>query len=465
MDDLSENNSASSGLINRDRAIITVAHLALEQFTSELREYRILMETAMKRDGKEPRHLVELGNKIGGKNKQLAREKATKLRDLYQSEIREIFSVQADPDNGSSKQSYPMRKEQLVIDILISNPKLIEKQFEIIKDIEDPRITSYISKYTTFLNKENLPSSILGKALLPSLTRSVEDLLGSLIDLLLILHPKALGGTFNIEEQNKFSLSEMYNYQTREDLKRLAISEQVGRFLKKGLLKWEKILFQNQKIAMKELVEDWGEVVEAFARRNAVVHSNGLVDQGYLAQTKEIKLRDLKIGDFLNCDWVYTCNILNVIEHLGENLVIAFLAKLLPKSTDLVDFSFNFVIKSLKESRWNDVCRIGKLVLDKYPSDHSHYELKVNLWMAQRELGQNWEVLKKEIQEWQPPDELRYRLAKAALLLDETATISALKAYKRQENSLAWNSLIEWPLIINIGDKFSAIKKLLQQKR
>lgn len=128
-----------------------------------------------------------------------------------------------------------------------------------------------------------------------------------------------------------------------------------------------------------------GPPARGFRRSNAVVYAGGVADSAYNACLPE--------------------GVLAAIEDFAAALAVAWLARLVPESDQAVSVADGEVMRALKEQRWRDAKTMAVAALGPLGEGHSHHQLRVNLWMARRELGEDWAKLQKKILGWEPPDD------------------------------------------------------------
>ncbi len=87
-------------------------------------------------------------------------------------------------------------------------------------------------------------------------------------------------------------------------------------------------------------------MLEAFARRNAVVHAGSQVDQKYLTRLPD-GLEKPSLGTPIVCDEKYLIEILDLIGQLGTSLAIAWVAHFLPGSPNVAELAVQPVVRDL----------------------------------------------------------------------------------------------------------------------
>lgn len=436
---------------SRDDAIAAVVGTALTRFTSELDNYRRILDHAATNDKSsrnQPEELRRLGRTLTKRQKQAAETAALEFSVQIRSDLENLFAISPEQVAAEGRH-YPVAPEQFVVMFMVlEGPQAITEHLTLLKQRcdDDPGPIRYALAYVQWTNRDPA-ETLLGKTLLPGVVISFEMLLAALVRLWLTLHPEGLG-----VGNQQMSVQEALDYHSKEDLQRWAIDRRVDEFVNKRPEEWDETLAERLKIRPNQLSSDWGAVLESFARRNAVVHAGSQVDQKYLTRLPN-GLERPKLGTPLVCDEKYLIKILDLMAQLGTSLAIAWVAHFLPRSPNVAELAIQPVVRALWENRWQDAKAIAEIVLKDCGPDHNNHELRINLWMARQELKDDTEALKDEIEAWIPPvDEPRYRLAKCALLWDEQGALAALKDCEKDGTPLV-SELSTWPLVRRMKNK------------
>lgn len=140
-------------------------------------------------------------------------------------------------------------------------------------------------------------------------------------------------------------------------------------------------------------------------------------------------------------------------------------SNLIPNTDLLANLAQEQVFLALKEKRWNDAYVMAFSALREFPEDHSHDALRINLWMARRELGEDGDQLRREVEAWIPGDhDLTSEIGKAAILRNEERTLLLLSELANDhEDSPA--SVATWPLIVDMAARSKPIAAWVQAQR
>lgn len=238
-----------------------------------------------------------------------------------------------------------------------------------------------------------------------------------------------------------------------EDAARLNLDRHVATFLRKPPWEWQQRLAKNPGIDMAALTQDWNQILEAFARRNVVVHNQGYVDDEYRSRLSWLAEEARPpLGAILDTDARYFEQIHRAFSGLGNLLAVSWLDKFCDDPTEVISIAKERVYQSLGDRRWWDANAMGNIVRPYLHDTDDHLELQINLWMAQRELHLAWDETRKQVEARQFPPEHRFQLARAALLEDVPVVMSAFNRWLPEDPRQARQAL-NWPLIERLAEK------------
>jgi hypothetical protein len=170
-----------------------------------------------------------------------------------------------------------------------------------------------------------------------------------------------------------------------------------------------------------------------------------------------------EVGAVLLCDFKYTSSMLDRFEFAGACLATAWIAHF-TRTAATFPLAEVYTVRALDARRWRDARTIASLALKGQSPDHLHHTLRVNLWMARRELGESSAVLESEIAAWvPPPEEPQYLAAKAALTRDEAATIDALRECE-SVGDVRPADMKDWPLFVDMASRSAAVARIVRQR-
>lgn len=429
-----------------DDAVVVVIVSAQSRFTSEIDEFRRLYNLSRQKGVAstiKSEELQQLARFLTPQQRKVGEEAASKYFDQILKKLGTTFTVEPTKDPPVGKH-YPVAPEQLAAFYLLnSGLEPLKDGFVQLQALCDynPDTIRYALEYLRWNNRDPNETQF-GKLFLPSVVATFEQLLAALVRLWLTLYPDAMGG----DSQN-VKAKELLSYGSREEMERWAIDKRVDEFINQSPLIWLKQLSLNCKVYLNSISTNWDSVLEVFARRNAMVHNGGLVDQTYLDHLPK-DFEKPAIGTPLTSDSKYLVESFELIRQLGVALSIAWAAHFTDKSPGTLGMAVDPVYRALRLQRWNDARTYAQLALANCELTDDAHILQVNRWMARQEMGEDKEEIEKEIETWKHPNdnELRYRLAKAALLFEVQECLNVLKEIQTSAPSLL-NDVKTWPLI------------------
>jgi len=199
------------------------------------------------------------------------------------------------------------------------------------------------------------------------------------------------------------------------ELARLAAIDKAARdLINSGPSEWCKRLAQWPGIDPAGLVPNWDRFAEIFYRRNVLTHGSGRVDEKYLTLTRTSGEAH-SLGESLHCDYEYVVESLELVLSMGRGLAATWLPKLLPNDGFEFHRADEIIVQLLEHESWDLAATLSGAFLAR--STGEAHLLKVNNWMARRELSGSTECIESEVLSWVPPsDDLDWRVARAALL-------------------------------------------------
>jgi hypothetical protein len=439
---------------SRPDRIALVAGGVWSRLISQLNEVRELLEAAADRDRRSssrPSDLQILGRGLGGETRRRLERAAEAAATKAEGDLDLVFAGDDGHASGqpSGKNRHPPAPEQLLLLAMIGiGPSRLREVIGtlLVECDNDSDAVRYALRYLQWKRRDSL-TTIAGRALLPIIVADFEELLAAVVRLWLTLYPEALG-----VDRHQVTVGLVRTYKSIDDILRLAIDEKVEDFMNTNPEDWRRALADKLDIDRVKLTSDWPAILEMFARRHAIVHAGGLVDDRYLKRLPP-GASATTIGTPLFTGRAYISAAIDRSEQLATGLVVAWLADFLPAGGSHVpEIASDPVLRALEQRRWQDVANLAEIALGGFDADHSHHELRVNLWMARRGLGDNWDTLPAEIEGWTPPKaEPRYLVAKAALLRDEIGLLNALRDY--DAHGLSVRDLAARPRIVHMRER------------
>lgn len=240
-------------------------------------------------------------------------------------------------------------------------------------------------------------------------------------------------------------------------------TRKAAKAIRGGPARWRPAVLERTGLDPAALVSDWALLVEAHQRRNAIVHNGGRVDAAYLRNASDAA-GPCHPGEPLVTDAAYLGRLVASLRALGSGLATVWPVVALERSTKRRLLRPNrSVVELLHGKHWGDASSLAT-VLERYEADAAaRAALRVNSWMARRELAGSAEAIGAEVEHWDPPgDDPSWEIARAALLerYDELATLLSEVGERR-----VWIDADSWPLLKVAAERSTAIRRLLYRKR
>jgi hypothetical protein len=170
---------------------------------------------------------------------------------------------------------------------------------------------------------------LLRRSLL-STSVSTFELIAVLVDHILNANPKILSSS-----EYAFSLSEIESFnsiaQARETLRQRKTDSVVGEGIE-GWCKW--FARRDIQVDIKKLVRHWSTVREYFARRNLLVHKNGVIDKKYQKAVESTSTEVPGVGELVTVNKHYLECGINALLGLGIALPYQLWVNLHPRELE-----------------------------------------------------------------------------------------------------------------------------------
>lgn len=293
-------------------------------------------------------------------------------------------------------------------------------------------------------------TTLFATALLPAAISSFEEFLGALCRTKWSLDAVA-SGLPDGSGPGRFA--------SDDDRVRHDIDQRVKAFLRGRPDEWRRTIIDETRLDVAEMGVDWEVVNEAVERRHVLSHSPGrAADHRYRERTRSA----LPLGTPLTCGESYFGEVLAALGKLGKALAVCWLARLLPSGSEPVRFAAPYILWALGAEDWKRARTMASVVIEGRTASDISPEVRVNFWMARRHWGEGVEGIRAEVEAWEAPGgDLEYRLAKAALLLDEAKSRVLAAEYGRAGVP---RSICEWPLVTQLVKVYPSLAPLFRSR-
>ncbi|ALE06951.1 hypothetical protein AL755_18285 [Arthrobacter sp. ERGS1:01] len=222
--------------------------------------------------------------------------------------------------------------------------------------------------------------------------------------------------------------------------------------LRGGFDDWMEWFGKKRNIKVPGVTEDAGALVEIFQRRHLLVHNGGVVNKFYLSKVSGPELPVL--GDRLHVGTQYLENSVDELTVAGVKLSFSLLQKMAPNEVDLEELSHRLEHLSfdlLSAGYFRPVFSLNDWHLGFVKDSERRLIVMVNKWIAMKKMGLAERVCI-EVAEWDTATlSGTYRLAKLALIDDNAAAYSLVKAMI-SAGELRRESWRDWPLLEGVRE-------------
>src|SRR6266568_8007432 len=169
------------------------------------------------------------------------------------------------------------------------------------------------------------PSDLVNRSVLVTVISAFEGLLSAVVQFYLRTKPEVMRSS-----EREFSLAELTSMSRIGDAIEMAIESRVESLLRGGITDWAKWFKRELAIDPADLAIDWARCVEAFERRNAIIHTQSRVSHTYQRRISSSS----QLGQILIVDQGYLNDALEEIATLGWLLAVRVWTKVEPRSTE-----------------------------------------------------------------------------------------------------------------------------------
>lgn len=330
----------------------------------------------------------------------------------------------------------------------------ISKKFIEIKEIDtEKNVVKYRYKNnSTKMNivddrKEILNSALrlmrLNNSILVNLIIEFESFMNNIFKYIIHNYPKVYLDKENIKYSTIISAENL------DELKLKLIEESVDKIMRENVFCWLKNLENNHQIKLTVDENIKNEFIEAYYRRNLLVHNNLIVNQDYLNNVSNDFVKN-KLNDKLSVNKEYIDNIIKVERKVVLNLLYNIDKKINKNNANikvlekLTDYAYDCMMnKDFETSSY-----IYELFIDdNRQNEQEKLYAKINYWQSLKRLGKSEKIIE-DIKRFDVTAlDNTYKLAKEILLENYSEALELLEiAYSKREISVT--QIERWPLFI-----------------
>lgn len=275
---------------------------------------------------------------------------------------------------------------------------------------------------------------------LMTLISIVEAFIGGIIRYHASRFPEALGDAGN------FTLKELQNFETVADARASLVDRKVEETMRGSFEDWLAFLRDKLSLSMGYLEEYRSRLVEAFQRRNLLVHNRGVVNAIYLSKVDKESAKGISKGQKLKIDRKYLDNCIELFEK-GCLLIAAEEWKRIdPEDDQRARCLGKIAYSNICEKNYAVAESVSRFVmLDKKMAESSQATATINYWLSKKKQGQ-YKDIEKELKaaDFSAKDPI-FKLAHAALK-DDADTFFRILPFALAGDSLSKEQLDEFPI-------------------
>jgi hypothetical protein len=302
-------------------------------------------------------------------------------------------------------------------------------------DAEVGAVFTYMIRSMSRFVTGGLGPKLVRRSLLPTAVSAFEYLISSLIDHALETIPAILSSS-----EYAFTLKELESYESMQDARKALRQRKVDSLLSDGMEGWQKFFARRDVgIDLGNLTDGWPLVREFIARRNILIHNDGVVDSKYVRVAGDALSREPQVGDrvFVGAD--YLKQRIDCVVGLGCALAYRLWVKFHPAEIGLAQQHMVDLQQEMIETQfWGAAIDIRETIADAtYVCRELLIESSIHRWTGIKFGNFSTEEMRKEVSEWDISD-LDEKISHAKfLLLDETEKANEALARLYSSGNLA----------------------------
>lgn len=266
-----------------------------------------------------------------------------------------------------------------------------------------------------------------------------ENTIAKILKTDLLKHPQRMSLDTKTVSYKMLEMSESI-----DDVRNLLIENEVMSMMYKSLSDWIEYFKKSIKLKLTYVTEVFPKLIEVIARRNVIVHNDGIVNNVYLNLVSEEYRLGINNGDVLKVDRQYIMNAIDLIESVIMAIVLEMWISEGVKDEDEVEKIRGVIYEEyLIFERWEIARILYEVCLESNKLKSSdELECKINKWQCYKWIGR-FDQIKKEVEELDVSAyEPKYKLGVLALLDKYDEFFS----YFDEQSDLNENELRGWPL-------------------
>lgn len=351
-------------------------------------------------------------------------------------------------EEDTEKEEKRKRISEVVEKQIIDNMKMTDDggvQFK----FKDHEVRKRVLETANKMDKKFKQDKILYSGTLMLLVVYFEEMISKMLLTDLLKYPR-----IKIEE-NSITFEELKDLGSIDEAKKYLIEKEVNIIMKENCDYWfNEHIKKLLKLKLNNYHKNKAKFNEIMARRNLLVHNEGIVNKYYLNRVGKDNIYSAKMGENLQVDNVYIKEALEIFEEIGIGVLVELYLKE-PISDRDVDFLFNMTTNDyLFKDNYKIALVIYELLLDskKIKGELKKY-CELNYWQCHKWLG----ITNDKIKEFEKED---YSIYDASLKLGGFALQEKYDEFYEafnNQNCISLEQLKEWPIfkLMRKDDRFN----------
>lgn len=203
-------------------------------------------------------------------------------------------------------------------------------------------------------------------------------------------------------ENSNISYTQVIKSKDLSEVKRNIIDKQVAVIMRENIFEWFRILEKNHRISISLENEYMKKFIEAYYRRNIVVHNDSKINSDYIKGVSRVynKISDDMLGKKLRCSKKYIKEIINaslyVVIYLENQITELFK----DENDDFIGSLMDFAYEKIKDEEFTLAREVCRLLKDrKIIKQEARIYSLINFWQTYKWDGK-YEEVKKEVDEF-----------------------------------------------------------------
>lgn len=278
-------------------------------------------------------------------------------------------------------------------------------------------------------------------ASLVSIISNTEWYLSSLLHEYFDKYPDAIEG-----KEKTFSLHDLKSFETIEHARIYLVDHAVENILRGGFEDWLHFVKSKLNLSCGYLEDDIASLIEAFQRRNLLIHNGGIVNNIYLAKISPKLKEKYKLGERIPVEPIYLEDTISLFERCFLLIGAELWKKINPEDRERSNTLIAIAYEHLVAERWGIAEGLSLFTMnDVKLAELDRLIATVNYWQSLK-----WQGRFNEIQDLVQTMDFSakhevFPLAQAVLLDDFDAFFASL-SHALDSNALPKGAFTNWPL-------------------